>query len=76
MIKVEFTIEPFEDGDPPERVTRTVAALEALGLTVEIGPFGSSFVVDADRVADAMGAIASVAHSHGATRVAIHTEAQ
>lgn len=75
MIKVEFTIEPFEDGDPPERVTHTVAALEALGLVVEIGPFGSSFTVSPERLADAMAALASVAHEHGATRVAVHTEA-
>lgn len=75
VIKVEFTIEPFEDGDPPLRVTRTVEALEALGLSVEIGPFGSSFTVPDDRLADAMAALASVAHAHGATRVAVHTEA-
>ena len=74
MIKVEFTIEPFEEGEPPLRVTRTVDALEALGLTVEIGPFGSSFTVPADRLADAMAALASVAHANGATRVAVHTE--
>lgn len=76
MIKVEFTIEPFTEGDPPERVTRTVAALEALGLSVEIGPFGSSFTVSPGRLAEAMGILASVAHAHGATRVAVNTEVQ
>ena len=75
VIKVEFTIEPFEDGDPPLRVTRTVEALEDLGLTVEIGPFGSSFTVSPERLADAMAVLAAVAHAHGATRVAVHTEA-
>jgi uncharacterized protein YqgV (UPF0045/DUF77 family) len=76
VIKVEFTIEPFAEGEPPERVTRTVAALEALGLTVEIGPFGSSFLVSPERLSEAMGIIVTVAHAHGATRVAVNTEVQ
>jgi hypothetical protein len=53
-----------------------VAALEDLGLTVEIGPFGSSFLVSPERLAEAMGIIVTVAHAHGATRVALNTEVQ
>lgn len=75
MIKVEFTIEPFVEGEPPARVTETVAALESLGCTVEIGPFGSSFVVDATRVGEALAVLVSTAYSHGATHVTVGTQA-
>lgn len=75
MIKVEFTIEPFVDGDPPLRVTATVEALERLGVTVDIGPFGSSFVVSDDRIAEAMATLVTVAYANGATHVALDTEA-
>ena len=74
MIKVEFTIEPFETGEPPERVTRAVAAVEALGIPVEIGVFGSSFVAEADKVGPALNALASVAYENGATHITIDTE--
>ena len=74
MIKVEFTIEPFEAGDPPARVTRAVAAVEALGLPVEIGVFGSSFVAAPDEVGAALSALVSVAYQNGATHITIDTE--
>ncbi|MFM8625700.1 MAG: hypothetical protein ACKOCC_01955 [Actinomycetota bacterium] len=75
MVKVEFTIEPFVDGDPPVRVTATVEALEQLGITVEIGPFGSSFTVSEDLIGEAMATLVSVAYANGATHVALDTEA-
>jgi len=75
VIKVEFTIEPFETGEPPERVTRAVAAVEALGITVDIGPFGSSFVAPEDLIAEAMATLVRVAYANGATHVALDTEA-
>ncbi|MGA0118076.1 MAG: hypothetical protein ACO3JF_06750 [Ilumatobacteraceae bacterium] len=75
MITVEFTIEPFEEGEPPLRVTKAVEAVEALGISVEIGVFGSSFSASADQVGPALSALTSVAYSHGATHVVIHTEA-
>ena len=74
MIKVEFTIEPFVDGDPPPLVTATVEALERLGITVEIGPFGSSFTVSEDLIGEAMATLARTAYANGATHVALDTE--
>jgi hypothetical protein len=74
VIKVEFTIEPFEMGDAPERVTRAVAAIEALGIPVEIGVFGSSFTTDASLVGSAMTALLESAYSLGATHVTIDTQ--
>lgn len=75
VIAVEFTIEPFEEGEPPLRVTQAVAAIEALGISVEIGVFGSSFSAPADQVGSALHALMTAAYAHGATHVTIHTEA-
>lgn len=75
MIKVEFTIEPFVEGDPPPRVAATVAALEDLGIAVEIGPFGSSFTAPEELIGEAMATLVRVAYANGATHVALDTEA-
>jgi len=74
VIAVEFTIEPFEEGEPPLRVTQAVAAVEALGISVEIGVFGSSFSAAEDKVGPALSALTAAAYAHGATHVTIHTE--
>lgn len=74
MIKVEFTIEPFVDGDPPERVNKAVAAVEVLGIAVEIGPFGSSFVASRELVGQALAALITTAYENGATHVSVDTE--
>jgi hypothetical protein len=75
VITVEFTIEPFEEGEPPLRVTKAVEAVEALGISVEIGVFGSSFSTTPDLVGPALSALITTAYGHGATHVSIHTEA-
>lgn len=74
MIKVEFTIEPFEMGDAPERVTLAVAAVEAMGIPVEIGVFGSTFTADTDQVGTAISVLLATAYAHGATHVTIDTQ--
>lgn len=74
MIKVEYTIEPFVEGEIPARVTLAAAALEALGISVDIGVFGSSFEVDATQVGEAMSVLTRTAYAHGATHVTIDLE--
>jgi uncharacterized protein YqgV (UPF0045/DUF77 family) len=74
VIKVEYTIEPFVEGEIPARVTLAAAALEALGISVDIGVFGSSFEVDASQVGEAMSVLTSTAYAHGATHVTIDLE--
>lgn len=74
MLRVEFTIEPFVDGQPGPHVLATVAAVEALGIEVEFGPFGSSCTIDATRAGEVARTIVEAAHAHGATRVMLHTE--
>lgn len=73
-IAVEFTIEPFVDGEPPRYVMAAVEAVAALGLHVEVGPFGSLFVVPVDEAGAAVSAAVDAAYAHGATHVSISTE--
>ena len=69
MLTLEFTIEPFVEGQPGPHVLQAIAAVEALGATVEIGPFGSSCTVQVDLGAQAAGAVIAAAFAHGATHV-------
>lgn len=73
-VKVEFTIEPWVDGDPPQRVNECIAAIEALGVVVELGPFGTSFVASSDLAGPAVSAVVTTAYAHGATHVSIDIE--
>ncbi len=71
MHHVEFTIEPFREGDPGPHVTEAIAAAERLGAQVTIGPFGTACEVADDRSADVVAAIVTAAFEHGADHVNI-----
>ena len=68
---VEFVIEPFTDGDPGIHVRAGIEAIEARGLTVSMGPFGSSVEGEIDSVAPAIDAMVRAAISDGADRVLV-----
>ena len=72
MAYVEFTIEPFVEGRPGPHVTAAIAAAEARGLDVEVGPFGSSVIVDLAAVGGVIGAFTDAAMANGATHVSVH----
>lgn len=72
-ITVEFTIEPFVDGALPTYVNAALQALDALGITPDVGPFGTSFVATDDTVAAAVAAVVGAAYANGATYVSIDT---
>jgi uncharacterized protein YqgV (UPF0045/DUF77 family) len=69
---VEFTIEPFVEGAPGPHVTEAIAAAQASGLDVEIGPFGSSVVVELAEVGAVIAALSDAAMANGATHVSVH----
>jgi uncharacterized protein YqgV (UPF0045/DUF77 family) len=48
-----------------------VEALEALGITPVVGPFGTAFTAPAEQVGEAVSAVLSAAYSNGATHVSI-----
>jgi uncharacterized protein YqgV (UPF0045/DUF77 family) len=74
VLRVEFTIEPFVEGKPGPHVLEAIAAVEAVGLAVEFGPFASSFSAPSAQVAEAVSALISRAYGAGATHVSVHIE--
>ena len=68
---VEFTIEPFVEGDPGPHVRAAVDAAERSGLTVDFGPFGTTVSGEDDVVLDAVDLILRAATAAGATRVSL-----
>lgn len=74
MLRVEFIIEPFVEGQPGPHVLEAIAAVEELGLAVEFGPFATSFSADAAVVAGAVSNLISRAYAAGATHVSLHIE--
>lgn len=71
MLNVEFTIEPFVEGSPGVHVTAAVAAVERCGLSVEFGPFGSSFSVTKEQLPEAIAELMRAAYGNGATYVSV-----
>ncbi|MEE2958731.1 MAG: thiamine-binding protein [Actinomycetota bacterium] len=67
----EFTIEPFVEGEPGPHVRAAIAAAEAAGLVVRVGPFGTSVEGGSAAVLDAVDAVVRAAVDHGATRVSL-----
>lgn len=71
VLRLEFTIEPFVEGQPGPHVLSGVAAAEAMGVTVEFGPFGSTCTVTPQQVGAVLGAIVDAAVANGATNVTV-----
>ena len=74
MRRLEFTIEPFVEGQPGPHVVRAIEAVEALGVAVEFGPFGSSCTADDDTMPTVVATVTREAFAHGATHVSLHVE--
>jgi len=71
-VLLEFTIEPFVEGNPGPHVTAAIAAAERCGATVDVGPFGSSCVVAPEQAATVVAAVVEAAFVNGATHVSLH----
>jgi isopentenyldiphosphate isomerase/uncharacterized protein YqgV (UPF0045/DUF77 family) len=69
--RVEFTVEPFVEGNPGRHVTAPVEELRALGIDVEMGPFGSECITPTSTTHEAVAAIVRAAFANGATHVNI-----
>lgn len=69
--RVEFTVEPFVEGQQGPHVVAPVDALGAMGISVEVGPFGSSCVVESAVSGDVVATVVRAAFEHGATHVNI-----
>ena len=69
--RVEFTVEPFIEGNPGRHVTEPIEAVRALGVDVDFGPIGSGCVTSSEQAGDVVAAIVSAALSNRATHVNI-----
>lgn len=69
--RVEFTVEPFVEGQPGRHVTEPLEAMRALGIDVDFGPFGSGCVVTTEQAAEVVATIVKTALTNGATHVNI-----
>jgi uncharacterized protein YqgV (UPF0045/DUF77 family) len=68
---VEFFIEPFKENAPGPYVMSGIEAMEANGLDVTMGPFGSTVTGAVRTVSDGIGAMVVAAANDGADRVRI-----
>lgn len=74
MQRVEFTIEPFHEGEPGRHVTAPIEALRAMDFDVELGPFGSSCEVGDAQASDVVATIVRIALDQGASHVNVDIE--
>jgi uncharacterized protein YqgV (UPF0045/DUF77 family) len=70
-LAVEFTIEPFVEGDPGPHVQAGIDAVQAAGIEVEMGPFGTSATGDGDAILHAVGELCRRATEAGAERISL-----
>jgi uncharacterized protein YqgV (UPF0045/DUF77 family) len=68
-VSAEFLVEPFREGALGPHVTAALDTIEAAGLTVDVGPFGSQFAGEVEGVLAAMAAALRAALDAGASRV-------
>ena len=71
---VSFTIEPFTEDNPGQHVMSGIRAMESSGLTVSMGPFGSTVSGTVHEVSPAIGAMVTAAVHDGADRVLVEVE--
>jgi uncharacterized protein YqgV (UPF0045/DUF77 family) len=68
---VDFVIEPFKEDAPGPHVMSGIKAIEASGLNVSMGPFGSTVAGTIDEISGAIGAMVTAAAHDGANRVLV-----
>jgi uncharacterized protein YqgV (UPF0045/DUF77 family) len=73
-VRVEFTVEPFVDGQPGEHVLAAWRAVEARGAELSSGPFSSEAVIDGGDVDLVVGDLIRAALASGADRVSVQVE--
>lgn len=70
LVHAEFTVEPFEEGNPGPHVEAAISALEP--EESDIGPFGTSIEGSLDQVLSAAARGIRAAMEAGATRVSVN----
>ena len=70
-LKVEFTTEPFELDDFPEHARAARRVVDEAGLSVDVGPFGTSAEGGAEQTLAAIARLLQETLAHGATRISL-----
>jgi uncharacterized protein YqgV (UPF0045/DUF77 family) len=74
QVSVEFTVEPFNEGQPGAHVLAAWAAVESHGYSLSTGPFSSEVEMDTASVDEVVGALVKAAFGNGAERVSLQIE--
>ena len=75
-VRIEFTVEPFVEGQPGPHVLAAIEAVEQRGLPVEVGPFSTTAELPAEAVGPTVAELVQAALDHGATRISVQVERQ
>ncbi|TDT95836.1 uncharacterized protein YqgV (UPF0045/DUF77 family) [Streptomyces sp. 846.5] len=70
-LKVEFTTEPFELDGFPDHAKAARRAVDEAGLTVDVGPFGTSAEGEATAALAAVDRLIRSTLASGATRISL-----
>jgi len=73
-VRIEFTVEPFVDGQPGPHVLAAIAAVEGRGVAVDVGPFSTIAEVQADALASTVADLLQQALDHGATGITLRVD--
>lgn len=73
-VRIEFLIEPFEEGSPGPHVVAAIDQARAAGAEPEVGPFGTVVEVDVAVAGTVLQRVVDAALARDATRVAIQVE--
>ncbi len=74
-VRVEFTVEPFREGELGGHVEAALRALRAEGYEPEVGPFGNAVEGDAAALLDAVAHATTAAFDAGASGVTVTARA-
>lgn len=75
MIRAEFAIYPFQEGEtPPVHVQAAIEEVRKSGLDFELGPFGQAITGPAEEVLAALKRAQEAAIQAGATQVVVNLE--
>jgi uncharacterized protein YqgV (UPF0045/DUF77 family) len=73
-LRVEFTVEPFVEGDPGAHVDAALDGVRAAGLTPDMGPFSTVAEGTENQVADAIAGAVRAAFEAGASRLSFQVD--
>lgn len=70
-VRLEFTVEPFNEGGPGPHVLAAISAVTEAGFTPDEGPFGTAVEGDASAIIVLMSRVSQAAIAAGATGLRI-----